>query len=676
MTSLIDYFEIASAYFSGLDYFCYMSSSKKSRSKKIPAQQTNIAAKKDAPPARSNRALLPLALILLLTVIVYAPSLNNKWTNWDDEGYVLKNEIVTGFDISRIMTEQVMGNYHPVTVLVQAIEYAFFQDDAQGFHVISLLLHLLNALLLFFLVQRLSKNDIAAFICSLLFAIHPAHVESVAWVSAQKDLLYTCFYFAALLCYIGYKNDRRKRLLYVLLLLFFLLSLLSKAQAVTLPVIMLLVDWYRKEKFTGKLLLEKLPLFVLSLLFGVMAIYAQRASDSIQDITLYTFPERLMFSAYAIVSYLYRLVWPVYLSAYYPYPEESNHAFPAMVYAAPVIVLLIALPVAWFRKQAGWLVFGLLFFLVNIFLVLQLLPVGGAITADRYTYLSFTGLFFAIAMFTSLTWQQQLRHTAVIRWPLMICVSGWMLFLAYTCSTRTAVWYSSEQLWTDVIAKFPRVPIAYNDLGSYYQKKNQLDLAKKNYDHALRLQPDFAQALVNRCDLYRVLNKIDSAIMDGNRAVKLKPGDADAHMNRGIAFSIAEKNDSAFTDFMIAIRQNPANARAYNNLGNLYMIKEQPDSAIVNYNLALRYDPAFFDVLNNRGLAYLKTGNYPQAVADLTAAIANNPNVPNNYYFRMQALEKLHRYKEATADAQQVLKLGIQLPEGYLQQLIAASEGQ
>ncbi len=126
---------------------------------------------------------------------------------------------------------------------------------------------------------------------------------------------------------------------------------------------------------------------------------------------------------------------------------------------------------------------------------------------------------------------------------------------------------------------------------------------------------------------------------------------------------------------MIAIRQNPENARGYDNLGNLYMIKEQPDSAIFYYNLALQYDPGFFDVLNNRGLAYLKTGNYQQAIADLTAAIANNPNVPNNYYFRMQALEKLKRYKVAVADAQQVLKMGVQLPEGYLQQLMTADEG-
>ena len=618
-----------------------------------------------------NRSWFFIAVIIIACLIIYAPSLKNTWTNWDDEGYVLKNPLVTGFDLNGIVSEQVMGNYHPVTVFFQAVEYSFFKEDAAGFHLVSLLLHLLNAVLLFYFIRQLTKKDVPAFVGALLFAIHPLHVESVAWVSAQKDLLYTFFYFAALISYLRYKEAAsQKQLKYLMMVVWFVLSLLSKAQAVTFPVILLLIDWYRKEKITTGILLEKLPLFIFSLAFGIVAIYAQQASESIQDIALYSFPERLMFSAYAVVGYLTRLVAPVNLSAYYPYPEEKNNAFSWLVYTAPVSVLLIAFILYRFRKKSSYLIFGMLFFLVNIFLVLQLLPVGGAITADRYTYLSFAGLFFVIAVFAGEVWEQNNQALKAFRMPIVIAGSLWILFLSYQCQARAKVWYSSETLWTDVIAKYPRVPIAYNDLGSFYQKKEQLDLAKKNFDIALRLQPDFPQALINRCDLFRVLNKIDSAIIDGNHAVALKPGDPDSHMNRGIAFSIAEKNDSALMDFRIVIKEQPENARAYNNLGNLYMIKEQPDSAITYYNLALRYDPKFLDVLNNRGVAYLKAGNYQQAVTDLTAAIANNPNIANNYYFRMQAFEKLNRYKEALADAQQVQKLGIQIPEDYLQQLM------
>ncbi|MEO6168467.1 MAG: tetratricopeptide repeat protein [Chitinophagales bacterium] len=649
-----------------------MGASKRARGKKVAAEKNSASKTAAIGKTEKSRPLVFIAVIVLACMILYGPSLKNTWTNWDDEGYVLKNDLVTGFNLSGIFSEQVMGNYHPVTVLFQAIEYSFFKEDATGFHTLSLLLHVINALLLFFFIRQLTRKNIPAFIGALLFAIHPLHVESVSWVSAQKDLLYSFFYFAALIYYLQYKQSEPKgQLKYLMVFILFLLSLLSKAQAVTFPVVMILIDWYRREKFTTRVLLEKLPFFILAVIFGVVAIYAQQASDSIQDITLYSFPERLMFSAYAIVGYLTRLVVPLNLSAYYPYPEVNDNAFSWLVYTAPVIVGLIGFLLYRFRKKSAYLTFGMLFFLVNIFLVLQLLPVGGAITADRYTYLSFAGLFFVIAMFASEVWEQNNMALKAFRMPLVIAGSAWILFLSYQCQARAKVWYSSETLWTDVIEKYPRVPIAYNDLGSFYQKKEQLDLAKRNFDIALRLQPDFPQALINRCDLFRVINKIDSAIIDGNHAVALKPGDPDSHMNRGIAFSMAEKNDSALMDFRMVIREQPKNAKAYNNLGNLYMIKEQPDSAITNYNLALRYDPQFIDVLNNRGVAYLKAGNNRQAVTDLTAAIANKPALANNYYFRMQAFENLKRYKEALSDAQQAQKLGIQIPEDYLQQLMA-----
>lgn len=652
-----------------------MSASKNSKGRKIAVEKTVAAKPATSISSPNSKTWIYLLTIILATIIVFGPSINNQWTNWDDESYVLKNPLVTGFDIKGIFKDEVMGNYHPVTILTLAIEYSFFKDDASGYHAVSMLLHLLNALLLFYFVRLLAGNALPAFIAALLFAIHPMHVESVSWISAQKDLLYTMFYFAALLAYLRYRNAATGQgmVYYTFMLVLFTLSLLSKAQAVTLPVILLLVDWYRSEKLTGRLLLEKVPLFALALVFGIMAIFAQQATDAIQDIALYSFPERLMFAAYAIVNYLVRLAIPINLSAYYPYPEEIKGSYSWLVYTAPVIVLIPGFLLYRLRKKSTYLLFGVLFFLVNIFLVLQLLPVGGALLADRYTYLSFTGLFFVLAMLATLIWENQLPSLSTVRLPVVVAGIAWMLFLAYQCQSRTKVWLNSEILWTDVISKHPHVPIAYSNLGSYYQEKEQLVLAKKNMDEAIRLNPNFSQALINRSDIYRVFNKIDSAIMDGNRAVALSPKDPDAYMNRGIAFSIAEKNDSALMDFTFVISQQPENARAYNNLGNLYMIKEMPDSALINYNLALKFDPEFLDVLNNRGLAYFKLGNNQAAVNDLTAAIANDPNVANNYYFRMQAYEKMNRNKEALADAELAQKLGIEIPADYLRQLANAA---
>ncbi len=654
-----------------------MSASKSSKGKKTAAPKPVPVKAPASATSPNSRTWIYLLTIILVTVIVYGPFLNNQWTNWDDEGYVFKNTLVTGFESKGILQQEQMGNYHPVTMLALAIEYSFFQDDAGGYHVVSLFLHLLNALLLFYFIRLLTSHAAAAFITAFLFAIHPMHVESVSWVSAQKDLLYTMFYFAALLVYLRYRNaaEGKALFLYFLMLVLFTLSLLSKAQAVTLPVILLLTDWYRGEKLNRKLILEKIPLFALAVAFGILAIFAQQASDAIQDIALYSIPERLMFAAYAIVNYLIRLVLPISLCAYYPYPEEIQGSFHWLVYSAPVIVLILGILLFRVRTKSTYLVYGTLFFLFNIFLVLQLLPVGGALLADRYTYLSFTGLFFVMAITATRVWENKIPALNSMRLPIAVVLSAWMLFLAYQSQIRSSVWLNSESLWTDVIAKYPRVPVAYSNLGSYYQEKEQLELAKKNMDMAIKLNPNFAQALINRSDIYRVLNKIDSAIMDGNRAVAITPGDPDAHMNRGIAFSIAEKNDSALMDFTLVISKQPENARAYNNLGNLYMIKEMPDSALINYNLALKYDPEFLDVLNNRGIAHLKLGNNQAAIDDLTIAIANDPNVANNYYFRMQAYEQMNRYREALADAEVVQKLGMDVPPDYLEQLKASAGG-
>lgn len=604
-------------------------------------------------------------VLILVTFIVYASSLSNGWTNWDDEGYVLKNELLPSIHLNQIFSQFVMGNYHPVTVLVQAVEYQFFGAEAKGYHTISLLLHICNALLLFVFVRMFFRNDIAAFITALLFAIHPTHVESVSWVSAQKDLLYTGFFFASLIMYVRYVHSlRRHKMNYVWMLLFFMLSNLSKAQAVTLPVILVLMDWYTEKKIPWKQLVEKVPLFAFSVVIGVVAIIAQKESESIQELEQHSFGVQILFSFYALTQYLIHFILPINLNAYYAYPEKSGDAYPWIIYTSPIIILIIGYLVFRFRNSQRELVFGVLFFLVNIFLVLQLLPVGGAITADRYTYLSYTGLLIPLALYLEKIWNQKLFSS--FRVPATGAVAIWIIFLTYSAHARTQVWKSSETLWLDAIKKNDRLPNAHNNLGSYYQKNNELELAKKHFDIAITLQPDFANARINRCDYYRVVNKIDSALMDGNFAVKLEPDNKSAHQNRGIAYAIAGKLDSAMYDFRFVISVDPKNARTLNNIGNLYMIEGKPDSALAAYNKALAADPQFLDVLNNRGKAWVYVRRYDLAITDLTKAIEVSPNNQNNYYYRMYAYFKTGKTDEALADASRAQSLGMTLPPALM----------
>jgi hypothetical protein len=290
------------------------------------------------------------------------------------------------------------------------------------------------------------------------------------------------------------KKDWKK---YLLVIFLFVLSLLSKAQAVTLPAVLILIDWFRTKKISFRNQLDKVPFFTIAVLFGLIAVAAQKQVHAIQDMTYFTWPERLLFSSYAISFYLEKLFVPLRLSTYYPYPVDNDGNYPAMVYIAPVIVLAVAALIFYYRKKSPLLVFGSLFFLVNIALVLQLLPVGGAITADRYSYISFIGFFLPIGAAGAWIWEKR-KEGNPGRFPFSVVVAGWLVFLGIVALSRTMVWKNSGTLFEDLVSKHDDVDIAFNNLGWYYMNENKLQLAKKNFDRALELHPGFVNALINR----------------------------------------------------------------------------------------------------------------------------------------------------------------------------------
>ena len=637
--------------------------------KAAPPQK--VQAKKNitgrAPPSDRNYSGLYILLLIVIPGLCYFSSLSNGFTNWDDNGYILNNPLVWSINLRAIFSTFVMGNYHPITVLFQAIEYQVFQTSASGYHIVSLMIHIVNSLLLFFILKKIIPNPLISFLGALIFAVHPMHVESVAWVSAQKDLFYTCFYLAAILFYLKYdKAEGSTRKNYLLVFVFFILSLLSKGQAVTLPVILLLIDWFNGKIKNPKKWIEKIPLFALSIVFGIVAIIAQKQSQSIQDIHSYTPTLRILFASYAFCNYLLRFIVPYNLSAYYPYPEPVNGTYPAIIFLAPLLLLgVLAISFFLFRKKQIFWLFGILFFGINIFLVLQLLPVGGAITADRYSYLSFVG-FILVVCFLLQYIQKNFPLSKSV--SLVICCA-WIFFLSIEAHGRSLVWKSSETLWKDVLSKNKRVPIACNNLGSFYKDNNQIDSAKKYLDAAIRLQPEFQTALGNLCDVYARLNMLDSALIAGNHAMRLKPDDTYARMNRGIAFGMAGKYDSAMMDFRMVEKAEPGNPRVHNNIGNLFIIGKQPDSAIDEYFKAIALDPDFTEAIGNRGIAYVQTKQFEKGISDLNNAIIKNSGNAQLFYYRMQANIALGNLKAAGADAQQAEQLGMQIPNDVLEQL-------
>ena len=280
-----------------------------------------------------------IASISILTFIVFYPSLEGQFIKtWDDYGYAVTNKYIDDFNwdnVKGMFTHALYGNYNPLTILTFAVEKHFFGTNPYVHHFNNILLHILNSLLVFWLAVRLRLQLIAAYLVSILFAIHPMHVESVAWITERKDVLFGFFYLAALISYIYYIKRKESRY-YLLCIFLMILSLFSKIQAVALPLSMLLIDYYFRRKLSVKLIAEKIPFFALSLLFGLLGVHFLQEAGAFNVTSNIEWYERPLMGAYALGAYLYKALIPYPLSAYYPYPQKIDDWLPIVYYIVPV----------------------------------------------------------------------------------------------------------------------------------------------------------------------------------------------------------------------------------------------------------------------------------------------------------------------------------------------------
>ncbi|MDH4197222.1 MAG: hypothetical protein OEW05_07445, partial [Candidatus Aminicenantes bacterium] len=347
-----------------------------------PKAKPRRDAEEDAGPESGRWNGLILALILVLTAAVFSNSLRNEFIDeLDDDIYIVNNTAVKDLSaagLKTILTTFVAGNYHPLTMLSYAVEYRLFGLDPHAYHRTNRLLHGLNTALVFALVWSLWRRRAAAVLAALLFAVHPLRVESVSWISERKDVLYAFFFLAALLAYVSYMKDRTKRGRLAGAFVLFLLSLLSKPMAVTFPVVLLLIDVYLQRKLDRRAWLEKVPFFILAVVFGALTLTTQDPGSTLQEMAgRYGFFERLFFPFYALAFYLAKLFVPTGLSAYHYYPELVGGRLPWEYYAAPLALLMVGLLVIRARgRLRRELIFGSLFFLVTISVTLQIIPAG------------------------------------------------------------------------------------------------------------------------------------------------------------------------------------------------------------------------------------------------------------------------------------------------------------
>jgi protein O-mannosyl-transferase len=667
---------------------------------KNPVQQ------KKQKSASFNKAYILIPLFL--TIIVYSGSLSNGWIkNWDDGGYVTEHNDndflsaskihnLTGDDLSNVFTKFYKGNYHPLTTLFYAFEYKAVGDSPFLYHLINLIIHLINVYLVFIFLKLLTKRVEIAAIAAALFGIHPMHVESVAWISELKDVMYTFFFLLSMIQYYYYYTRKEKKKKYYLIsVILFFLSMLSKSAAVTLPVVLLLVDYYIGRKWSWKMLYEKIPFFLISFAFGITAIISQNSAGAIQDIDpLFSIPERLFLACGATLTYIWKFFVPVGMTAMYPYPDRTGGFLPLFFYAAPVAICIIVYLIYFSRKFNRDIIFGSLFFIISISLVLQLLPVGGALMADRYTYVPYIGFFLIIGKGYVFSQEDPSGFAKKIKmiYPAILIIGT--IILSVMSFQRIQTWKDGKILFTDVIAKYPNLPFAYSNRGYFnfsfgeeyyadvYKKAGYIDVKSMAYDSALA---DYNKCVTNDTTFHRgysnrgvlLYNLAENArkaglISSPAKLDSIKSLNTRSYRIGGKTISSQAMLDSIYSlavvDFTKALRYSSDNTDAMIGRANTYSTLDSFKLALPDYNDYIKLKPDDIKAYLWRGTAYYKLENYDLAFEDFNTCIKKDPKNPDAYSFylwRGISYYQKKDYKSAIVDFDQSLKLKPKQSEPY-----------
>lgn len=612
----------------------------------------------------NKNTLIGLTGIILLSLAAYWTSLGNGFTNWDDPFYVTENAYIgslKGENLKQIFTKEVALNYHPITMLSLAVDYQMAYSEnpknvsASPFHRSNLILHLLNILLVFGFIFRLSNGKkLVALTAALLFAVHPIHVESVAWISERKDVLYAFFFLSGLIAYLQYlsKPLKLKYLLFTFLL--FSLSCLSKPTAVMFPVILLLVDFFMCRKWTLRNLLEKIPFFIVSILIGLKTIAIQ-STMAIGNIADHHLIDRLMFASYGILAYLGKLILPIHLTAHYAYP---NSPLPVVFWIAPFLILGLLGLIIYSIKKIPVLAFGLLFFLVMSVLTLQFISVGTAIIAERYTYIPFLGLYFIIGYGIHALYHQPHPSSWVKKGiPFVIILIGSLL--AFRTHMQCKVWQNSETLWKNAITVAPKDAKAYSGLADFYMKeKGDQEMALVHLNKALELNPEGeVDAYINRSTLYRNIGNFTKALSDAQKAVSIKNTNFAVYNNLGNTYLAMKNFDLALSNFEKVLELSPNNPMGLANVGAALYEKKEYEKSIQYYDKTLAISPNFANAYLNRAFAYSHIGQTQKAILDYDRFLSLQPNHVEAYYFSAKEKIKLGQFSPALNDLNKAIQL-------------------
>lgn len=653
---------------------------------------------------RAGNVTVICLLLLGLVFWVFLPSLSNGFVNLDDDVYVYENlRVQHGLTLDNLrwaFANLEAGFWHPLTWLTIMLDCQLFALRPGGHHLTSLLLHAANTVLLFLMFRRMTGATWRSAFVAALFALHPLHVEPVAWVADLKDVLSTLFWMLALLMYVKYAerlvvssrwsaasnqasaapaahiglrntgpasgSTNHASRYYLLSLLFLACGLMSKTMIVSLPFVLLLLDWWPLRRFQAStlsprrfnLILEKLPFFAAALVGGLLTLRAEKGVGALPTAFDVPIPGRIANALLSCLRYLGQMFWPTDLAVFYPYPR----AFPiGTTTAAGVLLLLISAYACWGWRGRPWVAFGWTWYLVTLLPVIGLIQIGAHAHADRYTYVPLIGVFVALA------WG---AHEFTRHWPhqpLILSLAGGVVVLLCVVLARQQVgyWKESETLFRHVLAVTQDNDLAHSNLGTALARQNRLDEAVAHLQEALRLIPNYPGFQNNLGTALAKQGRLDEAIPHLREAVRLAPNDSGSHSNLADALTWKGRLDEAIAEYRMAIKLNPTEAAAYCNLGNALAGKGLIEDAITQYQEALKLNPDSTDVHNRLGTMLGIGGRLDEATAQFRDALRLDPNNAEAHCSLGIGLIRQKRFDEAVAQLQAALKLNPEYAEAH-----------
>ena len=616
---------------------------------------------------RNNRMFSIICLgLAVVTAIAYLPVLKADFINFDDPQYVTSNPyVMLGLSLDSIrwaFTSTHASNWHPLTWLSLMFDRQIFGSGPTAFHLVNLLLHIVNSILLFIVLNRLTKAFWPSASVAALFALHPLHVESVAWVAERKDVLCTLFWLLTMFAYVRFVEQPTKKR-YLAILTAFTLGLMAKPMLVTLPFVLLLLDYWPLNRISIKtfrnLLLEKIPLFALTAVSCVVTFLIQKNSGAVSTLRVFSFSSRLINAVISYTAYIKKLFAPFNLAIFYPHQGNSltfqQAALPA------ITLLIISIIVFSLARTRKYLLVGWLWYLGTLVPVIGLVQVGAQAMADRYTYIPLIGLFIMIAWSVSDISSHQWKYRKTILAFVSVLL---LIFLVLLTRKQVSYWQDSITLFQHTANVTRNNDIAYSNLGVALAEAGYLDDALVCFQEALKIKPNDPEANFNIAETLAKQGKPDEAALWYDKVLKLNPGDAHTYVSLAAAKIQQDKFDEAISLCREGLNYNPKNPQLHSNLGLAFLKMGKIDEALTELETAVKLGGDAM-AYNNLALAVSAKGDYDAALEYYRRAISLEPKNAESYYNLANLYMILNKPEKAVEEYKKAIQINPRYSKAY-----------